>query len=74
MKKSWSYEEVTESAEEAIRACMSLAKEYESEPETARIFRHHAFGAYTAWSYIVMGWIEDGDKERLAKLAGMEQP
>jgi hypothetical protein len=54
--KSWSYDEITAETENRIISLMALDR-YD-----------WAYGAYILWSNMCMGWIRDGDDERLESL------
>lgn len=66
--KSWSYKQITESVERSIRMHLKLAAADEH-PGGKRAHELFAIGAYHAWKDLTAGWMEDGDSERLDKLA-----
>lgn len=65
--KSWSYKQITESVEQTIRLQNKLAAT--TGGKQPQIHRAFAIGAYHAWKDLTIGWMEDGDSERLDKLA-----
>jgi len=65
--KRWSYREITDSAEQTIRRQIALAAKQED--HFLRTFHiSTAFGTFAAWSDLTMGWMRDGDYERLDQL------
>lgn len=65
--KSWSYKQITESAETSIRHFMALAQK-QSDPDLQRFHRTAAYGALVCWEDLTMGWMKDGDRERMNAL------
>lgn len=68
-KKTWTYAEITKATESAIRSYMEDTKgaEYDA------IRTNFARGAYLLWSRLTMGWQDDGDDERLARLLNRDK-
>lgn len=73
-KRTWTYEEITEEAESAIRVSMELAKERQAQCEydSAARFRNFAWGKYCMWDTITAGHQESGDAERLEALTEVQ--
>ena len=63
--KCWTYNQVTAAAEDSIKSSMGLASRDE---ESRRTFESFAYGAYSFWSNLTMGWQKEGDDERLRAL------
>lgn len=72
--KSWSYQQITEKAEESIQRSMGLAKEaaVKGDDGGCHIFHCFAKGAYFAWSDLTMGWQTDDAGKRLEALTHPE--
>ena len=66
-KRTWSYTDITKSAENGIAISMRLAKKakLEGDDASASIHRGHAWGQFAAWHDLTAGWQNTGDKERL---------
>jgi len=67
--KAWSYEELTEKAEQQIKSMMTSQSPDE---ETRRITRLFAFGVYTNWYGTTVGYQKEGDNYRLLRLTESE--
>ncbi|SAL75270.1 hypothetical protein AWB67_04733 [Caballeronia terrestris] len=67
-RKTWTYAEITASAEKEIRRMMACAWRADSHPRTAQQFRDWAYGTFVGWNGLTTGWQIDGDSERLAAL------
>lgn len=65
--KHWSYREITMSAETSIRRSMTLAQKA-TDPDIRRFHITSAWGMFFGWSSLTMGWMADGDRERLEQL------
>jgi hypothetical protein len=69
--KSWTYAEVTLSAQEKITEFMATAMQHELAGDTraATLRRDWAYGVFLSWSALTQGWQQDnGDLMRLEKL------
>lgn len=64
--RKWSYGQFTDAAETQIRRFLGKAEA--SPPGEALTYRAWAYGAYTAWYELAVGWMDDGDAERLYAL------
>lgn len=75
MAKSWSYAEITQSAEESIRLSIQLAEKAEERGDTssAHTFRCFARGSWHMWNGLVTGWIKNEDSQRLKALCEPSQ-
>lgn len=69
--EAWSYRQITEAAEQQIRASMGLAARHAAR---ANEHRAYAFGAYNLWFRITAGSQMPGDAERLEKLTNGVTP
>lgn len=69
--KTWSYKTITENAEKEIRALMIKSKTADSEFEQ-RLRNDWAYGVFLGWKKLTMGWMKDGDIERLKSLCDYE--
>ena len=70
MKKTWTYQEITESAIRLIRSSMQLSEKASANGDTdlAGTFRQFAFGNWCCWNTLTSGWQEPGDCERLESM------
>ncbi len=69
--KTWSYKTITENAEKEIRTLMETCKVADSEFEK-RLRHDWAYGVFLGWKTLTMGWMNDGDCERLESLCDYE--
>jgi len=58
--KTWNYKEITKKAEDEITSLMKGN------------YRDWAYGVFIGWKYLTMGWMNDGDVERLEELTKRE--
>jgi hypothetical protein len=65
--KAWSYKAITENAETQIKHFMSNSAKSKSDFERL-MYRNWAYGIYFGWERLTIGWIKDGDSERLEAL------
>jgi hypothetical protein len=68
--KSWTYKQITEEAERQITALMEDASRKPKKEDQA-LLRQWAYGVYLGWNRLTMGWMEDGDDERLKALTNL---
>lgn len=73
MKKTWTYEELTANAELEIRYWRTQADAAQDNTELFG-FLVAAGAIYNHWRGTCMGWTKPADSQRLAALAGVEQP
>lgn len=67
--RTWTYSELTSAAEKDIQRLMQHAAAVAAtSPEDARTYRDFAYGVYTGWSGLTMGWQEEGDDDRVRSL------
>lgn len=68
--KRWSYRQITQSAEKTILLSMRLAEKARAKGDNESAYIHECFamGAEQMWHGLVMGWIKEGDAERLKSL------
>ena len=60
--KSWTYAEITASAEAQIRRLMAKGDPY---------WRQWAYGTYISWYALTVGWQDEGDNERLKSMTAV---
>jgi len=68
--KRWTYQQVTDACETAIRTNLALAQKAatDGQPGVAQIFAHKAEAAFDTWVAIVMGYVVEDDLLRLRAL------
>ncbi|SAL01674.1 hypothetical protein AWB80_08184 [Caballeronia pedi] len=64
-EKSWTYQQITDTAEEQIKLWIKKADE---DLDLAYLYRQRALGTYELWFKMTQGWIADGDIVRLRDL------
>ena len=65
--KTWSYKAITEKVEHEINSLMKQRSTSESDFER-RMFQGWAYGVFLGWKNLTIGWMKDGDVERLESL------
>lgn len=63
--KSWSYKKITQKAEEEITSLMRPGNDEEFD---RKVRRNWAYGVFLGWRSLTMGYMNEGDYERLQKL------
>lgn len=67
-KSGWSYASITQAAEKEIASLAASASSL-SDPSESRPYRDWAYGVYLGWCHLTLGWMADGDNDRLRALA-----
>ena len=65
--KTWTYEEITKKAEERIAGLMEKARG-DNDSKMRLMYADWAYGVLLGWKDLTMGWMNDGDCERLEAL------
>jgi len=65
--KTWSYKSITTKAEADIKTMMAKGA-YAADDFHRRMYRDWAYGVFLGWKNLTMGWMTDGDCERLEDL------
>lgn len=68
-QKTWTYAELTEKTEAAIRSSIGLAQRYSAESLERRHHKTVAWGLYWGWLNLTWGCQLQGDAARLEALA-----
>ena len=63
--RTWTYEEITKKAEERIEGLMVKARDINNDIERRLLYTTWAYGVFLGWKDLTMGWMDDGDCERL---------
>ena len=66
-QKSWTYAEITASAEAKIKSLHEQAQASVDDSDW-RWCHIAAYGVFSSWYSICMGWMKDGDRERMEAL------
>lgn len=69
--KTWTYDEITRTAELEIKDLMDRARA-EQYSDARRLYRQNAYGAYLLWHMLTSGNQRKGDNERLEALTKSE--
>lgn len=69
MSKRWSYKQITDATEKALRSYVVMADTHKSDRGMIEVYHCMANGALAMWRDLTMGWQADGDRARLAALA-----
>ena len=71
--KTWSYKSITQKTEKEIRRLMESSRNAETE-RLRELCEDWAYGVFLGWRSLVLGWMNDGDEERLESLAVRVSP
>jgi hypothetical protein len=64
--RKWSYRQFTDAAETQIYRFVGMAET--AKRDEALAYRAWAYGVYSAWYELAVGWMDDGDADRLYAL------
>ncbi len=70
--KTWSYKTITQKAESEIKKFMAKAESAKSDFDRWT-YLNWAYGTFSYWNNLTMGWQNIGDSERLEALTKLEQ-
>ncbi|MFZ6734718.1 hypothetical protein ACO0LG_22535 [Undibacterium sp. Ji42W] len=73
-KRTWSYTDITKSAENGIAICMKLAEKALQNGNDDDVLHHFSFakGQFAAWNNLTIGWQKEGDAKRLEDMTKIE--
>lgn len=73
-KRTWSYKDITNSAENGIARCMMLARAEQQKGNADETLHHLSFawGQFAAWNNLTIGWQKEGDAKRLEDMTKLK--